>query len=326
MKAELDVYEDFALAHCHKVINPPRICRELEDRVDKLMLELQSLGSVWGEAVNFDRDHAWDIFGEDEQLEEKDATPEVRAKDMFLAHMAATVSRAIRHVFAPPSLTWPNQGIKEDTTTPYAKHITFHIYVIADPSRSSESLGDLWTDFSIGDFRNELTGLKLKWQVFQFAVHRLQLTDDPTLASALSSALRSSQVKLGNRDIGAKAERTFFDSAEVRRVLSRKYMTNSQQGSGDSDHQERAKANKHARLEVPIFVVSLDRDQPIFIDEHYIAKALDDMVLVVHNGQHRGQHPMGFVCNGVVVGQMLAAPLKAAMAAVMQHLGGLLPP
>lgn len=325
MQAELDVYENFALKHCNNIVNPPKICGDLKDRIDKLILELHSLGSMQGETMDFDRDHAWDIFGLDEELEEADATPEARAKDMFLAHMAATVSRAIQHVFAPPTLAWPHHGLKDDTTAPYAKYVTFDIYIIADPTRRTESAGNSWQDFSIRDLRNELTGLKLIRQEFQFAVHRLRLTDDPTLASALSAAMRSTNVKLGSRDIGAKAERIFFDSMELKRVLSRKYKGPPQQESG-SDHQQRTNVNRHNRLEVPIFIISLDRDQPIFIDKHYVAKALDDMVIVVHNGQYRGQHPMGFVCNGVVVGQMLAAPLKAAVAAVMQHLGGLLPP
>lgn len=37
----------------------------------------------------------------------------------------------------------------------------------------------------------------------------------------------------------------------------------------------------HALLEVPVFVLQLDRPVPVLIDQHYNAKALEDMILVV---------------------------------------------
>jgi hypothetical protein len=40
-------------------------------------------------------------------------------------------------------------------------------------------------------------------------------------------------------------------------------------------------------LQVPVFVFLLDRDVPILIDEHYNARALEDMVLVVANAAHQ---------------------------------------
>eukprot|EP01025_Chloroclados_australasicus_P065965 TRINITY_DN9015_c0_g1_i3.p1 TRINITY_DN9015_c0_g1~~TRINITY_DN9015_c0_g1_i3.p1 ORF type:complete len:323 (+),score=22.45 TRINITY_DN9015_c0_g1_i3:143-970(+) len=78
-------------------------------------------------------------------------------------------------------------------------------------------------------------------------------------------------------------------------------------------------------MHVPIFIFSVDRDQAVFIDTHYLAKGLKDMVLVVHNAQSQGLHPMGIICNGQIVGRDVTSPLQSALQAVATHLGGLLP-
>ena len=37
------------------------------------------------------------------------------------------------------------------------------------------------------------------------------------------------------------------------------------------------------RAQVPVFVFELDRDVAVLLDEHYNAKALEDMILVINN-------------------------------------------
>lgn len=39
----------------------------------------------------------------------------------------------------------------------------------------------------------------------------------------------------------------------------------------------------YAFMQVPVFVFELDRDVAVLLDEHYNAKALEDMILVVKN-------------------------------------------
>jgi len=51
----------------------------------------------------------------------------------------------------------------------------------------------------------------------------------------------------------------------------------------DTTTKRASSSNAHALLEVPVFIFELDRDMPVLIDEHYNAKALEDLVLVVQN-------------------------------------------
>lgn len=48
-----------------------------------------------------------------------------------------------------------------------------------------------------------------------------------------------------------------------------------------------AAADPHASISVPVFVFELDRDVPVLIDEHYNARAMEDMVLVVANAANQ---------------------------------------
>ena len=66
-------------------------------------------------------------------------------------------------------------------------------------------------------------------------------------------------------------------------------------------------------------------DVPVLLDEHYNARALDDMILVIENAAHQDEHPAGFACNGALLSRPLS-PLRHALAAALRHLGGVLPP
>lgn len=39
--------------------------------------------------------------------------------------------------------------------------------------------------------------------------------------------------------------------------------------------------------QVHVVIFNLNRDMPILIDEHYSAKALEEMIIVVHNAAHQ---------------------------------------
>jgi hypothetical protein len=45
LKAELNTYESFALRHCHQQENPPMLCAEVKDDVDRLRAQLSKLSS-----------------------------------------------------------------------------------------------------------------------------------------------------------------------------------------------------------------------------------------------------------------------------------------
>jgi hypothetical protein len=48
-----------------------------------------------------------------------------------------------------------------------------------------------------------------------------------------------------------------------------------------------------AARQVPVFIFELDRDEPVLIDQHYNARALEDLVMVVQNAanQYVSAHP-----------------------------------
>ena len=39
--------------------------------------------------------------------------------------------------------------------------------------------------------------------------------------------------------------------------------------------------------QVPVFIFELDRDEPVLIDQHYNARALEDLVIVVQNAANQ---------------------------------------
>ena len=45
LQAELNTYESFALRHCHQQENPPMLCAEVKDDVDRLRAQLTKLSS-----------------------------------------------------------------------------------------------------------------------------------------------------------------------------------------------------------------------------------------------------------------------------------------
>jgi hypothetical protein len=78
--------------------------------------------------------------------------------------------------------------------------------------------------------------------------------------------------------ISAEYEQLYLDSRELAHRLRQHF----------DGTLKRASANDpHARLEVPVFVFQLDRDVPVLIDEHYNARALEDMIVVVQNAANQ---------------------------------------
>lgn len=317
LRSELDVYEVFAHEHCNGIENPPQICSELEERVRELVEEIQDKKIT---NINLFRQHGWSIFGQKEEMTEEIASHEGRLKDLFLAHLSAVISKGIRHVFLPPSLAWQQHpGAMYDMGLPYSKIVTFNIYMVSDPSRKT-SWWNAQSEFDVATLKSEIMAMKMNSQVFKFNIKKIRLLDDPAFSGAVSMSVRSTNRQNLNNLENVSDEVQYFDSSELASLLRRRVVDLRRDGS------QPKMADDFTNLHIPVFILTLDRATPIFIDQHYVAKALVDMVVVVHNIDAHGQSPMGITCNGDMMGQTVAAPLKAALSAILQHLGGLLPP
>lgn len=314
LSAELDVYEAFALEHCKGKRKPPPLCSQIEDYIDDVIDQM----SHEIDPAKFHREHAWDIFGGGEELTAEIASEESRTKDLFMAHLSSVMSRAVRHVFIPPSMAWQQNESLTDMSLPYSKHVAFTLYLISDPVRKTK-WGSPNTEFDVARYKSEVKRMMLPSQKSSFSVSRLTLLDNPGLSTAVSMSMHSSNLHNLHLDSNTVEERLYFDSKDLGTVIRNMVVL--------SPHMEnnRPKDPKE-HLDISIVVLSLDRESPVFIDHHYIARALPDMVIVVHNMQERGQHPLGITCNGNMMGQTLGSPLKFALSATLQHLGGLLPP
>ncbi|GBF97200.1 hypothetical protein Rsub_10061 [Raphidocelis subcapitata] len=332
-QAELDVYEEFALTHCNGIVNPPVACADARKAVLELRHELEAATQHSASQVRSFRPHHWDIFGleeaEDTQPGVTDA--EARAREHFLAALSDVLSRGLRHVVAPPAVAWRRGGQLEGAASPYAANVHFTVHVIADNSRVLGDFRARGVHFDVARYQEQVLRLALPRQKFTFSVSELNLLDDPPLAAAFSSSLRTSFVHVpnaarfwaapdGRAGHGGAAfeEALWIDSPELAARLRRRF----QPAPGAA---RRRGADPHASLEVPVFVFNLDRDAPVLIDEHYNARALDDMVVIFENAANQDEHPTGFMCGGALLPRPLS-PMRHALAATLQYLGGALPP
>ncbi|KAM7268933.1 hypothetical protein ACFE04_011099 [Oxalis oulophora] len=189
--------------------------------------------------------------------------------------------------------------------------------------------------------------------------HRLPLSEDPALAMAFSVARRASAVPLLLvNGTYRKTVRAYLDSSILQYQLQRlndhttlkgldfvgsrpfwidrardRWIT-SYMFSGKNigfianvnasrllELMTGAHANSRSTLEVPIFWFI--HGGPLLVDKHLQAKALSDMVIVVQSDQSFLESPLQ--CNGKSLLLDLRRPIKPAMAAVSEHLAGLLP-
>ncbi|KAI8467147.1 MAG: hypothetical protein J3K34DRAFT_431559 [Monoraphidium minutum] len=319
LHAELDMYEEFALQYCHNRRNPPVACVEAREQATEIRHELQQMASQSPMQVRSFRDHHWDIFGlaDDEDTPQEVADANSRAREHFLAQLSDILSHGLRHVIAPPSATWHHNGYLHDSASPYAHKVHFTVYTIQDNSRK---LGD-WrargVSFDIEQYKAQVLRLALQHQSFTFTTHELNLLDDPALAAAFSVSLRTAFANVPNAvTVPKDAEVLYIDSSELAAHLRRRF-----------EHTPRRVASPdiHAALEVPVFVFNLDRDIPILVDEHYNARALEDMIIIAENAANQDEHPTGFMCDGALLSRPLS-PMRHALAATLLHLGGVLPP
>lgn len=319
LQAELNVYEEFATVHCAGRINPPVVCAEAEEAVLDLKHSLQQLSKHTGTntKARLHPDHGWDIFGKETDDESTTAAYSA-AKDVFFSEISAALSRGLRHVIAPPSATWHHQGYLHDTASPYAHKVHFTIYTIQDTSRKLGPWRERGVQFDLDSFKQQLARLAMPHQAFSFSTLTLNLLDDAALAAAFAVSLRTSFMQVPHAvSDPVENEALYLDSRELALRLKQRFAFNTARAAASSD--------PHALLDVPVFIFELDRDVPVLIDEHYNARALEDLILVVENAANQDEHPTGMMCDGILLHRPLS-PLKHALSAVLQHLGGVLPP
>ncbi|MCO5572253.1 hypothetical protein L7F22_026006 [Adiantum nelumboides] len=218
------------------------------------------------------------------------------ARDWFLANMGAVLWSSMKHVVTPSTA---------DGAFHYYEKVHFQIYVITQERGRHKELLPL--DFTL--FKEALTGIVVPGQKVQYSVKTLALSEDTALSMAFSVARRAAVVPvLLVNGTHRTTTRLYLDSLILQHQLQRF------SGSGSS--------LDRPVLEVPIFWF-IQQGEPLLIDKHHVAKALPDMVLVVQSSD--ASWPSHLQCNRKPILWDLSRPLKDAVAAVAEHVAGLLP-
>ncbi|KDP45840.1 hypothetical protein JCGZ_17447 [Jatropha curcas] len=301
--AEIDIYELFAFKHCKGRKVKLALCEELDERMQDLKNELQSF-----EGDEYDESHKrkaiealkrmenWNLFT-DTYEEFQNYTV---ARDTFLAHLGATLWGSMRHIISPSIA---------DGAFHYYEKISFQLFFITQ--EKVRNIKQLPVDLKA--IMNGLSSLLLPSQKPIFSQNLLPLSEDPALAMAFSVARRAAAVPLLLvNGTYRKTIRSYLDSSILQYQL---------QKLNDHGSLKGAHANSRSMLEVPIFWFI--HGEPLLVDKHYQAKALSDMVIVVQSEQSSWESHLQ--CNGQSLLWDLRRPIKAAIAAVSEHLAGLLP-
>lgn len=301
--AEIDIYELFAFKHCKGRKVKLALCEELDERMQDLKSELQSFkGEEYDEshkrkAVDaLKRMESWNLFTDTHE----DFQNYTVARDTFLSHLGATLWGSLRHMVSP-SLA--------DGAFHYYEKISFQLFFITQEKvRHVKQL-----PLDLNSLMDGLSSLVLPSQKVMFSPHLMPLSEDPALAMAFSVARRAAAVPLLLvNGTYRKTVRSYLDSSILQHQLRRL-----------NDHASLKGSHAHSRstLEIPIFWFI--HGDALLVDKHYQAKALSDMVIVVQSEPSSLESHLQ--CNGRSLLWDLRRPIKAALAAVSEHLAGLLP-
>ncbi|XP_073277260.1 uncharacterized protein [Primulina huaijiensis] len=301
--AEIDIYELFAFKHCKGRKIKLTLCEELDARMKDLKNELQSFeGEEHGESHRkkaldaLKRMENWNLFGDTIE----DFQNYTVARDTFLSHLGATLWGSLRHIISP-SLA--------DGAFHYHEKISFQLFFI-----TQEKFRDIkQLPLDQKSLKDGLSSLVLPSQQPMFSTQMLPLSEDPSLAMAFSVARRAAAVPLLLvNGTYRKTVRSYLDSSILQHQLQRLNDHASLKGSH---------AHRRSTLEIPIFWFI--HGDALLIDKHYQAKALSDMVIVVQSESSSWESHLQ--CNGRSLIWDMRRPTKAAVAAVSEHLAGLLP-
>ncbi|XP_022731746.1 uncharacterized protein LOC111286183 isoform X2 [Durio zibethinus] len=301
--AEIDIYELFAFKHCKGRKVKLSLCDELDERMRDLKEELQSF-----EGEEYDESHRrkaidalkrmenWNLFS-DTHEEFQNYTV---ARDIFLAHLGATLWGSVRHIISPSVA---------DGAFHYYEKLSYQLFFITQ--EKVRHIKQLPVDLKV--LQDGLSSLSIPSQNVMFSQHVLSFSEDPALAMAFSVARRAAAVPLLLvNGTYRKTIRSYLDSSILQYQLQRLNNHGSLKGSH---------AHSRSTLEVPIFwFIHTD---PLLVDKHYQAKSLSDMVIIVQSESSSWESHLQ--CNGKSLLWDLRRPIKAALAAVSEHLAGLLP-
>ncbi|XP_024530236.1 uncharacterized protein LOC9659220 isoform X2 [Selaginella moellendorffii] len=298
--AEVDVYDMFAEKHCRGRKIKIALCQELQERMDDLKDELDSLRSEGHDEEHqkkalavLQRVEKWNLFGDIHEHVQNFSV----ARDSFLAHLGATLTAGMKHVITPSTA---------EGAFHYYDKVSIQIYVITE--ERTRHIGLLPLDIS--QVKDAISTLRLPSQTFQYNVHLIGLSEDPALAMAFSVARRAAVIPvLQMNGAHSQSTRNYLDSIILQHQL--------QQLTARSP-----RSVPKSTLEVPVFWF-IRSDESVFIDKHYLAKALPDMVIVMQSAQ--SSWPSHLQCNGKSIDWDASSPIKAAVAAVAEHLSGLMP-
>nr|XP_024395234.1 uncharacterized protein LOC112291681 isoform X2 [Physcomitrium patens] len=301
--AEIDVYEMFYFKHCQGRKVHLALCEELRERMDDVKVELSSFSEELPDesqrtkaSAALKRIEEWNLFSAPTLKPEAFSL----SRDTFLAHLASTLSGSMKHLITPSTA---------DGAFHYYEKIVFQIYIITQEKLKNAMSVPVDVEALVGSLKE----LIVPPQRVAFSVKKVVLSDDPALAMAFSVARRAAAVPVLLVDGTYRASnRVYLDSLLLQAQLQR---LNEFATTSDLNTQGRAS------LEVPIFWFVRSGEEPLFIDKHYVAKALPDMVFVVQSNQSKWESHLQ--CNSKVVHWDLNRPIKAAVAAVAEHLAGL---
>ncbi|KAJ6863749.1 hypothetical protein NC652_040339 [Populus alba x Populus x berolinensis] len=267
--------------------------------------ELQSLDGEENDESNkkkaieaLKRMESWNLFSDTHEPEFQNYTV---ARDTFLAHLGATLWGSMRHIISP--------SLSEGAFHYYEK-ISFQLFFVTH--EKVRNVKHLPVDLKA--LKNGLSSLLVSSQKAMFSENLVVLSEDPALAMAFSVARRAAAVPLLLvNGTYRKTTRSYLDSSILQHQLQRQLH--------DHGSLKGAHAHSMSTLEVPIFwFIS---GEPLLVDKHYQAKALSDIVIVVQSEPSSWESHLQ--CNGQSVLWDLRRPVKAALAAVSEHLAGLLP-
>ncbi|XP_021744392.1 uncharacterized protein LOC110710407 isoform X1 [Chenopodium quinoa] len=301
--AEIDIYELFSFKHCKGRRVKLALCEELDERMQELTNELQSMEGEENDenrrrkAVDaLKRMESWNLFRDDD-VESHNYTV---ARDTFLAHLGSILWGSMRHIIAPSVA---------DGRFHYYEQISYQLFFITqDKVRNVKQL-----PVDLKAIMDGLSSLLLPSQKVMFSQHMLVLSDDPALAMAFSVSRRAAAVPmLFVNGTYRKTVSNYLDSSILQHQLQRMNDHNALKGMH---------ANSRLTLEVPIFWFI--HGDSLLVDKYYQAKALSDMIIVVQS--ETSSWDSHLQCNGHSIRWDLRKPVKAAIAAASEHLAGLLP-
>ncbi|KAI4379706.1 hypothetical protein MLD38_005968 [Melastoma candidum] len=301
--AEIDIYELFAFKHCKGRKVKLALCEELDERMRDLKSELQSFEGEETDEVNrgkavdaLKRMESWNLFSS----EHEDFQNYTVARDTFLAHLGTTLKGSMRHIISPSTA---------DGSFHYYEKVSFQLFFVTQEKVTNAK--QLPVDLTA--LEEGLSSLILPSQTVKFSQHMLPLSEDPAIAMAFSVARRAAAVPfLLVNGTYRQSVRSYIDSFILQYQLQKLHGHSSLKGMH---------SNSRSVLEVPIFWFF--NTEPLFVDKHYQAKSLSDMVIVVQSEPSSWESYLQ--CNGQSLLWDLRMPIKAAVAATAEHLAGLIP-